>query len=49
METQTRLKELNLNDKILLIDILCGVLKQSSSPFIIADEVRWVGNWGANK
>lgn len=33
----------------MLINIFCGVLQQSSSPFIIADEVRWVGNWGAKK
>lgn len=33
----------------MLINIFCGVLKQSSSPFIKADEVRWVGNWAANK
>ena len=33
----------------MLINIFYGVVKQSSLSFIIADEVRWVGNWGANK
>lgn len=33
----------------MLINTCCGVLKQSPWPFIIADGLRWVGHWSANK